>query len=229
VIQVKQFPVVVTMDAHGGSLHAEVESHSKDVAAVIGDGVMVSAIACFTYHAAYIKTVSSLDELSQVIQILPGLLSKHHMSHLLEDIQALPEISPGLDVISFFSGNFAQKDESLTYAMLVTVKSSITRASLQVLQLGCNSVRQIPSRQSGSGLALKPSCHPAGDRGGYIPILNAEPVVIAKLELGQSHPPERKCDPPVILISARKISRFFKRLIGSPRFPSSLSAIQADL
>jgi len=29
VIQVKDFPVVVTMDAHGGSLHAEVEDRSK--------------------------------------------------------------------------------------------------------------------------------------------------------------------------------------------------------
>jgi tartrate/fumarate subfamily iron-sulfur-dependent hydro-lyase beta chain len=29
VIQVKDFPVVVTMDAHGHSLHAEVEAHSK--------------------------------------------------------------------------------------------------------------------------------------------------------------------------------------------------------
>jgi fumarate hydratase class I len=31
VIEVRQFPVVVTMDAHGGSLHAEVEAASKDV------------------------------------------------------------------------------------------------------------------------------------------------------------------------------------------------------
>ena len=31
VIEVKDFPVVVTMDAHGGSLHAEVEDHSKAV------------------------------------------------------------------------------------------------------------------------------------------------------------------------------------------------------
>ena len=29
VIEVKDFPAVVTMDAHGGSLHAEVETHSK--------------------------------------------------------------------------------------------------------------------------------------------------------------------------------------------------------
>ncbi len=29
IIEVKDFPAVVTMDAHGGSLHAEVESHSK--------------------------------------------------------------------------------------------------------------------------------------------------------------------------------------------------------
>lgn len=31
VIEVKDFPVVVTMDAHGGSLHADVEAHSKAV------------------------------------------------------------------------------------------------------------------------------------------------------------------------------------------------------
>jgi fumarate hydratase class I len=31
VIEVKQFPVVVTMDAHGGSLHADVEASSKAV------------------------------------------------------------------------------------------------------------------------------------------------------------------------------------------------------
>lgn len=31
VIEVKDFPVVVTMDAHGGSLHAEVEEQSKEV------------------------------------------------------------------------------------------------------------------------------------------------------------------------------------------------------
>ena len=31
VIEVKEFPVVVTMDAHGGSLHAEVEKQSKAV------------------------------------------------------------------------------------------------------------------------------------------------------------------------------------------------------
>jgi fumarate hydratase class I len=31
VIEVKDFPVVVTMDAHGGSLHAEVEQKSKAV------------------------------------------------------------------------------------------------------------------------------------------------------------------------------------------------------
>jgi len=30
VIEVKDFPVVVTMDAHGGSLHAEVEGRSKE-------------------------------------------------------------------------------------------------------------------------------------------------------------------------------------------------------
>lgn len=30
VIEVKDFPVVVTMDAHGGSLHAEVEQRSKE-------------------------------------------------------------------------------------------------------------------------------------------------------------------------------------------------------
>lgn len=30
VIEVKEFPVVVTMDAHGGSLHAEVEQRSKE-------------------------------------------------------------------------------------------------------------------------------------------------------------------------------------------------------
>jgi len=29
VIEVKDFPAVVTMDAHGRSLHAEVEAHSK--------------------------------------------------------------------------------------------------------------------------------------------------------------------------------------------------------
>jgi fumarate hydratase class I len=29
VIEVKDFPAVVTMDAHGGSLHAEVEAKSK--------------------------------------------------------------------------------------------------------------------------------------------------------------------------------------------------------
>ena len=28
-IEVKDFPVVVTMDSHGGSLHAEVEKASK--------------------------------------------------------------------------------------------------------------------------------------------------------------------------------------------------------
>ncbi len=31
VIEVKQFPVVVTMDAHGGSLHADIEASSKAV------------------------------------------------------------------------------------------------------------------------------------------------------------------------------------------------------
>lgn len=31
VIEVKDFPVVVTMDAHGNSLHAEVEQHSKQI------------------------------------------------------------------------------------------------------------------------------------------------------------------------------------------------------
>jgi fumarate hydratase subunit beta len=31
VIEVKDFPAVVTMDSHGGSLHAEVEAHSKAV------------------------------------------------------------------------------------------------------------------------------------------------------------------------------------------------------
>ena len=31
VIEVKEFPVVVTMDAHGGSLHENVESRSEDV------------------------------------------------------------------------------------------------------------------------------------------------------------------------------------------------------
>jgi fumarate hydratase class I len=31
VIEVKEFPVVVTMDSHGGSLHAEVEANSKAV------------------------------------------------------------------------------------------------------------------------------------------------------------------------------------------------------
>jgi fumarate hydratase subunit beta len=31
VIEVKDFPVVVTMDAHGGSLHAEIEQRSKTV------------------------------------------------------------------------------------------------------------------------------------------------------------------------------------------------------
>jgi fumarate hydratase subunit beta len=31
VIEVKDFPVVVTMDAHGGSLHAEVEQKSRSV------------------------------------------------------------------------------------------------------------------------------------------------------------------------------------------------------
>jgi tartrate/fumarate subfamily iron-sulfur-dependent hydro-lyase beta chain len=31
VIQVKRFPVVVTMDSHGGSLHAEIEASSKEV------------------------------------------------------------------------------------------------------------------------------------------------------------------------------------------------------
>ena len=31
VTEVKDFPVVVTMDSHGGSLHAEVEAHSKAV------------------------------------------------------------------------------------------------------------------------------------------------------------------------------------------------------
>lgn len=31
VIEVKDFPVVVTMDSHGGSLHADIESHSKAV------------------------------------------------------------------------------------------------------------------------------------------------------------------------------------------------------
>jgi fumarate hydratase class I len=30
VIQVEKFPVMVTMDAHGGSLHTEVENHSKE-------------------------------------------------------------------------------------------------------------------------------------------------------------------------------------------------------
>lgn len=31
VIEVKDFPVVVTMDSHGGSLHADIEAHSKAV------------------------------------------------------------------------------------------------------------------------------------------------------------------------------------------------------
>ena len=31
VIEVQDFPAVVTMDAHGGSLHAEVEQHSREV------------------------------------------------------------------------------------------------------------------------------------------------------------------------------------------------------
>jgi len=31
VIEVKDFPVVVTMDAHGSSLHAEIEAHSKAI------------------------------------------------------------------------------------------------------------------------------------------------------------------------------------------------------
>ncbi len=31
VTEIKDFPVVVTMDSHGGSLHAEVEAHSKAV------------------------------------------------------------------------------------------------------------------------------------------------------------------------------------------------------
>jgi fumarate hydratase class I len=31
VIEVKHFPVVVTMDSHGGSLHAEIEKQSKSV------------------------------------------------------------------------------------------------------------------------------------------------------------------------------------------------------
>jgi fumarate hydratase class I len=31
VIEVRDFPVVVTMDSHGGSLHADVEAHSKAV------------------------------------------------------------------------------------------------------------------------------------------------------------------------------------------------------
>jgi fumarate hydratase class I len=31
VTEIKDFPVVVTMDSHGGSLHASVEAHSKDV------------------------------------------------------------------------------------------------------------------------------------------------------------------------------------------------------
>jgi fumarate hydratase class I len=31
VIEVQDFPVVVTMDAHGNSLHAEVERRSKEV------------------------------------------------------------------------------------------------------------------------------------------------------------------------------------------------------
>ena len=31
VIEVKDFPAVVTMDSHGGSLHAEIEAHSKGV------------------------------------------------------------------------------------------------------------------------------------------------------------------------------------------------------
>lgn len=31
VIEIKDFPVVVTMDAHGNSLHAEVEQHSKQI------------------------------------------------------------------------------------------------------------------------------------------------------------------------------------------------------
>jgi tartrate dehydratase beta subunit/fumarate hydratase class I family protein len=33
VIEVKNFPAVVTMDSHGGSLHAVVEEHSKQVLA----------------------------------------------------------------------------------------------------------------------------------------------------------------------------------------------------
>jgi len=31
VIEVKDFPVVVTMDSHGGSQHADVDSSSKEV------------------------------------------------------------------------------------------------------------------------------------------------------------------------------------------------------
>jgi len=31
VIEVKEFPVVVTMDAHGNSQHAVVEGNSKDI------------------------------------------------------------------------------------------------------------------------------------------------------------------------------------------------------
>jgi fumarate hydratase class I len=31
VIEVKEFPVVVTMDAHGGSLHADIDKQSKAV------------------------------------------------------------------------------------------------------------------------------------------------------------------------------------------------------
>ena len=31
VIEVKDFPVVVTMDAHGGSQHTVVEQHSKEI------------------------------------------------------------------------------------------------------------------------------------------------------------------------------------------------------
>ncbi len=31
IIEVKDFPVVVTMDSHGGSLHAVVEAKSKEV------------------------------------------------------------------------------------------------------------------------------------------------------------------------------------------------------
>jgi fumarate hydratase subunit beta len=31
VTQIKDFPVVVTMDSHGGSLHATVEAHSRAI------------------------------------------------------------------------------------------------------------------------------------------------------------------------------------------------------